>query len=118
MIVDLVPATMHHVVSVNQKMHWSQVNATQQFWQGMAIAMFRHQGSFDVPVTITVVFRWPDRRRRDTHNYVPYVVKPIVDGMVKAKVIPDDSDRHVASLDVRAEADPGPFRIQVIVREA
>lgn len=43
---------------------------------------------------IDVVIDFPDRRRRDTHNLMP-TVKPIVDGLVDAGLLPDDDTRHL-----------------------
>lgn len=38
----------------------------------------------------------PDRRRRDRHNLHP-TLKPILDALVDARVIPDDTPDHVDS---------------------
>lgn len=39
----------------------------------------------------TVTLAFPDRIRRDAHNYMP-MMKPLVDGFVKAGLIDDDRD--------------------------
>lgn len=114
--VPLIPADMTHVVSANQRVHWATRYQTQQFWRGFALLLFKNKMRFE-RARVTVTFRWPDRRRRDVHNYVPLVVKPIIDGLVDAKVLPDDDDRHLVGPDLRVEADPGPFRVLVRVEE-
>ncbi|PHP52576.1 hypothetical protein [Actinomyces ruminis] len=40
---------------------------------------------------------YPDRLRRDIHN-LHWTVKPLVDGLIRAGLLPDDDDRHLASL--------------------
>lgn len=49
---------------------------------------------------ITVEYRPPDRRRRDVHNLYPSA-KAAVDGLVDARILPDDSDRYLIGPDMR-----------------
>lgn len=49
---------------------------------------------------IEITVTWPDRHRRDVNNWQP-TAKPIVDGLVKAGLIPDDDDTHVTGPDMR-----------------
>lgn len=114
--IPLVPHDMTHVVSDNERIHWSQRYQTQQFWRGLALLLFKNTMRFE-RAKVTVTFRWPDRRRRDVHNYMRLVVKPIIDGIVEAGVLPDDDDKHLIGPDPRVEADPGPFRVLVRVEE-
>jgi Holliday junction resolvase RusA-like endonuclease len=44
-------------------------------------------------ITVRVILDPPDRRDRDPDNIV---VKPFVDAIVAAKIIPDDNSRHVS----------------------
>ena len=68
-------------------------------------------------VKITVTVRFPDLRRRDVGNLYPYVAKPIADGLVDARVIADDDDRHVVGPDLRRDPDRGPHRILVHIED-
>lgn len=43
---------------------------------------------------LAVTLAYPDRKRRDRHNYTP-TIKPIVDGLIDAGVLPDDDDTHL-----------------------
>lgn len=43
---------------------------------------------------VTVTVAWHDRTRRDSHNFMP-MMKPLIDGFVKAGLIEDDRDRHL-----------------------
>ena len=49
---------------------------------------------------LTVEIAFPDRKRRDPHNWMA-TVKPIVDGLVKAGVLPDDDAEHLLGPDLR-----------------
>lgn len=49
---------------------------------------------------ITVHIDYPDKRRRDAHNLMP-TIKPIIDGLVDAGVLVDDSDQHLIGPDLR-----------------
>jgi Holliday junction resolvase RusA-like endonuclease len=66
-------------------------------------------------VTICAVYDPPDNRRRDPDNLV---VKPFVDAVVAAGILPDDDKRHVAwahfeiSEDIRR-----PSRVRLIITE-
>lgn len=66
---------------------------------------------------IVIGFRFPDLRRRDCHNLYSYVVKPLVDGMIDARLLPDDDDLHLIGPDVRRDPERGPHRITVTVEE-
>jgi hypothetical protein len=66
---------------------------------------------------ITITYRFPDLRRRETANLYTYVAKPIVDGLVDARVIPDDDDLHCIGPDARRDHDRGPHRITIAVEE-
>lgn len=65
-------------------------------WKEAAWATALAAGVKDVgrsKVTVTLPFR--TAHRRDPHNYVGTVVKSIVDGLVQAKVWPDDTPEFV-----------------------
>lgn len=49
---------------------------------------------------LTVEIAFPDRKRRDPHNWMA-TVKPIVDGLVDAGVLPDDDAKHLLGPDLR-----------------
>lgn len=54
----------------------------------------------DERVHVTVTFIWPDYRRRDVHNWMP-TVKAIIDGIVDAGLLKDDSDKYLSGPDLR-----------------
>lgn len=45
-------------------------------------------------VLMSVTIAWPDRVRRDTHNFMP-MLKPLVDGFVKAGLLEDDREEFL-----------------------
>ena len=49
-----------------------------------------------VPVVVSLVIPFPDRRTRDPHNYA-LVVKAVVDGLVLAGWVPDDNPDWVTT---------------------
>lgn len=51
------------------------------------------------PVEIQVELAFKVRRRRDPHNYTGTVVKALVDGIVAAGLIPDDTPDWVTIMD-------------------
>ncbi len=57
-----------------------------------------------LPVRAVVTFGYPDRRRRDHANLAP-TVKPIIDGLVDAGILPDDSTRYPSGADPRIAYD-------------
>ena len=63
---------------------------------------------------ITVYYRFPTNHRREVSNYQP-TSKAIVDGLVDALLIPDDSDNHVVGPDNRRDWPNGPLRVTVVV---
>jgi len=69
------------------------------------------------PATITVVLPVRGNLRRDPHNYVP-TVKAVIDGMVAAKVWPDDTPEWVTVNEPILEVGGTSVRIIVEPREA
>lgn len=51
------------------------------------------------PITVQATLPFATRRRRDPHNYTGTVVKSMVDGLVSAGVVPDDTAEWVTVMD-------------------
>lgn len=47
------------------------------------------------PLLVTVTIPFTTNRRRDPHNYCGTVVKAIIDGLVLAEVVPDDTPEWI-----------------------
>ena len=54
-------------------------------------------------VLLTVMFISDDKRQRDLDNLFASM-KPYIDGIVQAKVIPDDNTKHIADTTIRYRA--------------
>ncbi|NTW30644.1 MAG: hypothetical protein HGA33_05165 [Candidatus Moranbacteria bacterium] len=82
--------------SWNDIKDWRKRSALMKEIKELVCAEFLQAGSrrwnMKTPVTITIDARFKGSQRRDPDNLY---VKPIIDGMVAAKVIPDDNGRIV-----------------------
>lgn len=111
-------------VSVNKRLHHMARHALTGYWRPLgAAAVWSHYGHADEGCTwhhrahITLTFRWPTRHHRDGHNYYAYVIKPLIDGMVDARLLPGDDDRYLVGPDVRRDPERGPHRITIDIKE-
>ena len=78
-------------LSMNQRMHWAQKAKLTKAIRHEAATRARSMRWGPYPhVTVTLHYRPRDKRRRDADNIVP-VLKALCDGLVDAKVVPDDT---------------------------
>ncbi|GAA1436419.1 hypothetical protein GCM10009616_36140 [Microlunatus lacustris] len=95
------------LLNANVKRHWRD-RGKRAAWLRAAAQLealaFRRRLAGGTPlqgkVRCEVLVAWPDRRRRDVHNVMP-TVKPCIDGIVDARVLADDSDKHLIGPDLR-----------------
>lgn len=120
-LVDVDPAKL---VSANRRIHHMTRATTCAYWRKAAHdAAIEAYGWADVGqawhnrVRIVLTVRFPDKRRRDVGNLYPYVAKPIVDGLVDARLVYDDDDTHVVGPDLRRDPDRGPLRIRIDIED-
>lgn len=94
--------------SVNERIHWARRADLTRIWRGTTTMHTRawHARNRSVwnrhkdrPALVCVEIPFPDRRRRDPHNYAGTVVKAIVDGLVDAGLWPDDTPDWVTVAD-------------------
>src|SRR5512139_4032897 len=88
----------------NQRLHRMQQAERVRVWRSAAFdaAMTRNgRGGFDQPVHIVCTVHKTRAGRWDAGNLYP-TAKAIVDGLVDAGVIPDDSNEWVTGPDMRA----------------
>jgi hypothetical protein len=112
------------LVSANRRIHYHQRAKIVAYWRELAAATVHAEYGHADPgeswyptAHITLHIRFPDRRRHDIGNLYPYVAKPIIDGLVDARLIPDDDDQHLVGPDMRRDPDRGPHRITIEIRE-
>lgn len=84
--------------------HWTATKAATHPWNEATWAhlrnhLIRTRAPQGYPVEVQVELRFRTASRRDPHNYTSTVVKAIVDGIVKAGLVPDDTAEWVTVLD-------------------
>ena len=108
-------------LSSNSRNHWAVERRAHRQWRELAGWRFREVWGGRSPLErafVVVTFHFPDRRRRDPHNWVHHVIKPCVDGAVDAGVIADDSGAHlVGPLPLLGEVSPRPGNFVMRVKE-
>ena len=84
--------------NANSRGHWSQRASEVSAWRMVAKQAANRAGIPKLDVVFVELEMTPaDMRRRDPDNLAG-ALKPILDGIVDAGVIPDDSWRHVAGV--------------------
>lgn len=126
-------------LSVNRKGHWAAARKRLKPWQDAAWAVARNalvrghwhppeavrqwtQRGWACPITVQVVLPFRGNYRRDAHNYTGTNVKAIVDGLVRAGIVPDDNPDWVTVLDpefrvVKDRAEPLTVTVRIRPRE-
>jgi crossover junction endodeoxyribonuclease RusA len=98
LIVEFAPPTK--LLSMNDRMHWRPKAKLVAEWvhaaQVAGAAARRKARWKPCPVTITVTLPVRDARRRDPHNYFA-TLKPCIDGIVLAGIVPDDDSTWVTT---------------------
>lgn len=121
-VVDNIDKTL--LISANKKLHYQHAGKVRAYWRGLAYAAALtaygtadHGCAWWPRAHVTLTIRFPDRRRHDVANLYNYVAKPIVDGLVDARVIPDDDDLHLIGPDLRRDQERGPHRITIRIED-
>lgn len=109
--------------NVRRRWHWSQRSAHDNEWKTNArwAALYAKQEAesdglrfpFD-RVDVRYTFIKPTKRARDTDN-AGAATKPILDGIVAAGIIPDDTDAHVRYVCTGIEYEKGVREVRVVV---
>lgn len=94
----ILPLTRSKLITANDKMHWaarSRLTKQLRQWgyllgrEGEGVARLGLQHA-----RVEIEFAYPDHRRRDRSNLAP-TVKALMDGLIDAGLLPDDSDRYL-----------------------
>lgn len=100
----VVPAGLD-LLSANQRLHWAvrakRVKALRQ-WAGFEARRLEMPKAERVAVSVWV-HPGPRTRRLDPPNYAD-TVKAVIDGVVDAEVLPDDTGKHVIAVTYREGA--------------
>ncbi len=93
------PAPERRCPNLNDTDHWRTANTRKQLWQEAAFyAAMQAKVPTQGPSRLTVALPVTGRNRRDPHNFV-LTVKYLVDGLVHARVLPDDSEEWLTTSD-------------------
>lgn len=86
------------ILTQNDKMHWAARSRVTKQLRRLGYVIGREGRGVDVlclqRARVEFEFAYPDRRRRDRHNLAP-TVKALMDGLIDAGLLPDDSDRFL-----------------------
>jgi crossover junction endodeoxyribonuclease RusA len=102
-------------LTLNQRLHHQEkARRTKRIresvgWQAMAMRLghARH-------ISVQLHYKTGDRRRRDSDNLVPSM-KPAVDALVDAGLVPDDDPLHVTTIMPAIYNGAGPRRLWITV---
>jgi crossover junction endodeoxyribonuclease RusA len=111
------PAGMQ-LLNSNDRPHWS---ARARITKNLRWTTFYAARRKKIPpmqrVHVLAEYEPPDRRRRDPGNLYPSI-KACVDGLVDAKVCPDDDASHLVGPDMRLSEDTFPLgRLVLVITE-
>lgn len=88
------------ILSANQRLHWRKEAELKQTLVAFGrLALGRGMKPTREKVRVTFEFTFPTRRRRDRANFHP-TCKALLDGIVRAGVLVDDSDGYVDGPDI------------------
>ncbi|MEH3142489.1 MAG: hypothetical protein PGN37_20420 [Mycobacterium kyogaense] len=84
-------------LTANQRMHWAEKSrVTRDVRQAVALLARSVKAPPTERLAVTLHYRQAVKRRIDAHNLYA-LVKPCVDGLIDAKVCPDDDTEHVST---------------------
>ena len=89
-----VPVPSCGYMTMNQRDHWRTKATKTKEWREEALWLAPYLSYFLPPSELHFEMEVPDKRRRDPHNYYP-TIKAIVDGLVDARLWPDDTPEWV-----------------------
>lgn len=86
--------------NADRRKHWTRQRKEAREIRAAARALAQDIPPVETPVNVTVLFGFPDKRRRDLDNYS---VKAALDGIVDSRIIPGDDTAHIASVTRRLD---------------
>lgn len=105
------------ILNANSRLHWrKQAEIKQALVQFGRLQLARKMSEVQDRVTVTFHFTFPTKRRRDRANLHP-TAKSLLDGIVKAGVLADDSDEFIDGPDIviTGETSGNPRHVHVTV---
>lgn len=109
------------LLSMNDRMHWrpkAKLTATWLHAAQVAGGAARKSARWEpCPVVVSVTLPVRDARRRDPHNYFA-TIKPVVDGLVLAGIVPDDTPEWVTTTEPVLHVGGRDVVVYITAREA
>ena len=86
--------------NVQERMHWSKWHKVKKQWIQDIFFLLKENGhSMSMGLNHiwvkSIVMTFTQMRYRDESNYEPTIIKPLLDALVYAKIIKDDTDEYV-----------------------
>lgn len=104
-------------LSLNKRMHWRVENSWKKQLHNdvLVLCLLNHLPKDQARARVTLVWHPHDKRRRDTDNPVP-TLKALIDGLVKYRLVTDDSSEFVtSSVEILAPMRPARLLLRVEV---
>jgi Holliday junction resolvase RusA-like endonuclease len=94
-------------LSINEsnRLHWAVRRKRLKDWHNLAIIAYKNMKKEDkeelkkYKIKIKVILTFPKNARRDPHNYIGTNVKAIIDGLIKAGLTEDDTQKYIEVID-------------------
>lgn len=109
------PSLNDYIAAMNRNRYAGNAMKHEQTDRVCGLALAEQMPHFEGPVRIR--FTWYERNRRGDIDNVSFAQKFILDGLVKAGVIKDDSQRYVTGLEHEFRHDKDDPRIEIGVFE-
>jgi crossover junction endodeoxyribonuclease RusA len=107
------------LINANHRLHYQAKAKLTKAWREAAEKAIDglgcHRPIYD-SAHIVIGYRFPTNHRREVANLQP-TSKALVDGLVDAGVIPDDSDDYVTGPDNRRVRPNGPLQVTITITE-
>ena len=88
------------ILNANARTHWAQKARITKVLRARGRLEAKMSGARMERAHLVVRVGWPDKRRRDVANLIS--IKPLLDGIVDAGLLPDDDDAHLIGPDLRS----------------
>jgi len=98
LIIPYVPVSMNR----QERMHWSKWHKEKQQWINDIFFLLSEAGQIKIPmhrdhIWITkIIIYFEMIRTRDESNFEPIIIKPLLDALIYAKIIDNDTEQYVS----------------------
>ena len=97
------------------KRHWKFYAKSKKYWTGVTVAECVAQRLRPVPPPVEIDFVWYNNGRKDPDN-IRIASKMIIDGLVKASILPEDNQKIIKGFTDTFYKDKDDPRVEVTIR--